>query len=167
MTVTLREPLTLAECQRIRDWRNAPDVFPMLRSGYLTEDQQTQFYHQHIAPQFWQRTYWQPEHQYFAIDADGRLAGVGGLTYLRRTKGETEISLVLGPHARGKGIGHRALCLLLQMAWHRGLTRVIGECYLESPARGFWQKQLCRVPGTLRLVTFDPNGTMRWTWGKP
>jgi RimJ/RimL family protein N-acetyltransferase len=130
--VTLRQPLSLEECEQIRLWRNSPDVYPMLRTGYLTEEQQLRFYITVIrdpgAP-----------HLYYAIEADGIFAGVGGLTYLHRIPWHTEISLVLGPRFRGHGVGTLTVDLLLKKAWALGMWYVDGECYWKSPALGFWQ----------------------------
>jgi len=154
--VSLRQPLSLEECQTIRVWRNAPDVFPMLRTGYKTEEQQLWFYINVIrdpaAP-----------HLYYAIESNGRFAGVGGLTYLHKILGETEISLVLGPAFRRHGIGAQAVKLLREKAWALGMTRVIGECYEKSPAIGFWLKQVTLYPGRRRMQ----SGCLHWQWDGP
>lgn len=160
MSVTLRQPLTLAECQLVREWRNDPVVLPMLRTGYKTEAEQEQFYRDVIC---------NPEsgHLYYAITKPAgarRMLGCGGLTYLHRKPGEAEISLILGPRERGQGFGARAVDVLLAQAWRIGLESVIGECYAGGP-RGFWEAQFHRH--SLESVTFSEDGSMRWRWVKP
>lgn len=164
MTVTLRRPLTYEECQTIRLWRNDPDVMPMLRTGYKTTAQQAEFYYTHIAPGFWQRTFWRPEHRYYAVTIHDACVGVTGLTYLLRVPGEAEISLVLGPMYRRVGIGSKAVDLILEEAWRLGLSAVIGECYAFGNVR-FWRKQAER-----RGAQFEwhPEAhSWRWRWGRP
>ncbi len=132
MTVTLRA-LTLEECQQVRVWRNAPDVLPMLRTGAKTEAEQAAFYRDVVSNP-------QSDHRYYAIDADGQFVGMGGLTYLSRVPGEAEISLILGPQARRRGVGNESVLALVVEAKRLGLSRIVGECYRRSPALGFWEK---------------------------
>lgn len=165
MTVTLRQPLTLEECQQIRIWRNATDVFPMLRTGYKSPADQARFYHTHVAPRFWRRTFWAPDHRYYAVEVDGKLAGVSGLTYLRKRQGEAEISLVLGPWYRGKGIGSQVVDLVLAEAWRLGLTSVTGECY-KSGAMAFWTKQVSQSARWPVEFHWDHAGSLHWRWVK-
>ena len=152
MPVTLRTP-TQAECESQRQWRNAPDVAPMLRSAPLTVEQQETFYRDVIQNP-------DADHVYFAVDVDGVFAGLGGLTYLSRVPGEAEISLVLGPAFRRKGIGRQAVAALLYEAKRRRLTSVIGECYAHG-AIAFWQREVNGRPGTYGI---DDAGSLRWTW---
>jgi RimJ/RimL family protein N-acetyltransferase len=161
--VTLRQPLSLDECLRIRQWRNDPSVFPILRTGYKSEAEQVQFYRTHISPMFWQRTYWTPEHQYYAVQVGEQCVGVTGLTYLTRVPGEAEISLVLGPQYRKVGIGPKAVDLLLLEAWRLGLHAVIGECYAFGNV-GFWRRQAER---TGVAFTRNEQGSWVWRWERP
>jgi RimJ/RimL family protein N-acetyltransferase len=159
LTVTLRQPLTLAEAHQIRVWRDDPAVTPMLRTGAKTEAEQTAWYHAHIAPRWWQRRYWQPEHRYYAVELWGRFVGITGLTYIQ--DGEAEISLVLGPTFRGKGVGGKVVSLLLEEARRLGLSSVRGECYRKG-ALAFWRQQAMeRKP--VEFATHD-DGTFTWRW---
>jgi RimJ/RimL family protein N-acetyltransferase len=161
MSVTLRS-LTLAECQQVRIWRNSPDVLPMLRTGSKTEDQQATFYHDVVCNPW-------SEHKYYAIEWNRRLEvttigdptsrfldsrqfiGMGGLTYLNRKQGEAEISLILGPDFRDKGLGRSSVDALLKEAFETlNLVSVIGECFETSPAREFWERMLERRPPVSR-----------------
>lgn len=139
MTVTLRAP-SLDECQLVRVWRNAPDVLPMLRTGAKTEAEQAAFFRDVICNP-------RADHRYYAVVGGRELLGMGGLTYLSRVTGEAEISLLLDPAWRGKGVGTAAVLALLEQACHLHLTSVIGECYAQSPAQPFWRKVVERTGG--------------------
>lgn len=173
MNVTLRQPMTLAECQRVRIWRNDPSVFPMLRTGYKTEAEQEAFYRQHINPSWfrwvcqrlprWVFAWFGVEaparHRYYAVDVFTHFAGITGLTYIE--DGEAEISLVLGPPFRGKGIGAAAVTLVLDEARRLGLRSVRGECY-PAGAIQFWTQQVVERQPVEAWKTED--GTLHWRW---
>jgi len=160
MVVSLRRPLTLAECQQIREWRNAPDVTPMLRTGHKTAAEQEWFYRHVVCNP-------ESEHRYYAIEATRlgyhvvdwereptrtqTFVGVGGLTYINPDRHETEISLVLGPEFRGHGFGAAAVDALIEEAARLKLN-VIGECY-PTGNLGFWTEMIRRRPAL-----------MKWKW---
>jgi RimJ/RimL family protein N-acetyltransferase len=188
-TVTLRPP-TLEECQQVRIWRNAPDVLPMLRTKEpLTEEQQAAFYRDVVCnPDSNHRYYaldWQPP----TIDVTTFMdevpkwhtpppvfVGLGGLTYLDRIPCEAEISLLLGPQWRGRGLGTAAVDALLVEAFYGplALKAVCGECYKQSPALHFWIEMAARMvnhtrAGGLVMGAFRLNGEeqdFRWKWLK-
>ena len=161
--VTLRQPLTLHEAQQIRQWRNDPSVFPILRTGYKSEADQEAFYWEHIYWPWWKRLLKTPEHLYYAVQIGEHCVGVTGLTYLTKVPGEAEISLVLGPQYRKVGIGPKAVDLILLEAWRLGLHAVIGECYAFGNV-GFWRRQAERykVP-----FTRNKQGSWVWRWERP
>ena len=140
--LTLRQPLTLAECQIVREWRNDPAVLPMLRTGYKTEEQQAAFYRDVICNP-------DSKHQYYALEMTQRFIGMGGLTYLDWDKKQGEISLIIGPEFRDKGVGTAAVDALLEQAKTIGLESVIGECYAQGH-QSFWMKQIAKRPALLR-----------------
>lgn len=148
MTVTLR-PITLAECQLVREWRNDPAVLPMLRTGYKTEKQQERFYYRVIAPAWWRLGRWFPRHKYYALERDGRFVGMGGLTHIDDVFGAAEISLIVRPEVRGFGLGALAVEALLAEATRLGMVCVSGECYSTGNI-GFWTAQIRRRPATLK-----------------
>lgn len=152
MTVRLRIP-TLAECEQQRQWRNDPGTAPMLRSQPLSREQQEDFYHDVIRNP-------DADHVYYAVEVDGAFAGLGGLTYLSRKSGEAEISLVLGPDFRRKGIGREVVSLLLEKARTLNLSTVIGECYAHG-AMDFWQREVNARAGTFGI---DDAGSLKWSW---
>lgn len=154
--MTLR-PLTLDECQQVRQWRNDLAVLPMLRTkAPITEAQQAAFYRDVV-------TNPESDHRYYAIEhRGGAFAGMGGLTYLSRAPGEAEISLILSPVWRGFGLGPEAVRLLLVEARRLRLRAVTGECYKEGP-QSFWLRVIPRMPCLWEGATF-PDGTLCWKW---
>ncbi len=140
MPVILR-PITEAECEQVRIWRNAPDVFPILRTGYKTKADQAAFYRDVVCNPA-------SPHRYYALESDRAFIGIGGLTYLDMGLGEAEISLVLGPAFRGRGLGSAAVEALLDEGRRLGLLSVIGECYSTGNV-SFWTKQIARRPAWL------------------
>lgn len=152
--MTLR-PLTLAECQLVREWRNDPVVLPMLRTGYKTEEQQAAFYRDVVRNAA-------SDHRYFGLWHNELVfVGMGGLTYLSRTPGEAEISLIIDPLARGRGIGASAVDALLAEAWRMGLRSVVGECYPQGN-QPFWGAQTRRIP--VRSHGIGMGGVYSWRW---
>jgi RimJ/RimL family protein N-acetyltransferase len=167
--VTLRPP-TLAECQLVREWRNDPAVLPMLRTGYKTEAEQGAFYRRHVAPSWLWRVVdailGGQKHRYFALLHDGALIGMGGLTHLRRRRGEGEISLILSPAHRGRGHGRQCVRALLDEAWRSGLRAVDGECYVGG-ATEFWRRMRNEIYCGWTLGNTWPGrerGSTRWRW---
>jgi RimJ/RimL family protein N-acetyltransferase len=143
--VNLR-PVTPDECELVRQWRNAPDVLPMLRTKVpLTVEQQQAFYRDVIANP-------DSNHRYYALVHESLFIGMGGLTYLDRVPGEAEISLILGPEFRRAGLGRAAVLALRAEALRVGLAWIIGECYETNPARDFWVKVTSRLDGSIRYL---------------
>jgi RimJ/RimL family protein N-acetyltransferase len=164
VTVTLRQPLTLDECQQVREWRNAPDVAPMLRTGYKTEEEQAAFYRDVICNQQ------QTNHRYYALEHGADFVGIGGLTYLDKRPGVGEISLVLGPDFRRRGIGAACVRALLAEAYGPlRLRSVVGESYAKNPALLFWIKMLTRMvdegnADAVEHLTDERTKTLYWNW---
>lgn len=137
MTVELRT-LTLDECQLVREWRNAPDVLPMLRTNTpLTKAQQATFFRDVVSNP-------NADHRYYAVvtvDRGGQetFIGMGGLTYVSRQPGEAELSLIIGPEFRGKRLGLSAACALVVKARSLNIRCLIGECY-RSGHVAFWRR---------------------------
>jgi RimJ/RimL family protein N-acetyltransferase len=138
-------------------------VLPTLRTKEpLTKEQQAAFYRDVVCNPA-------STHRYYALIAT-RLprtveehevglrrevfVGMGGLTYLGRTLGEAEISLILGPEFRGEGLARVAVDALRREACDLGLWWIVGECYEANPARGFWVKTVARLDGSIR---YEPD----------
>jgi hypothetical protein len=66
---------------------------------------------------------------------------MGGLTYIQWENRIAEISLILSPAVRSKGLGEQAVDLLLAEGFDRmGLKTIFGECYYCNDAHEFWLK---------------------------
>lgn len=134
MTYRLR-PLSADDCERVRLWRLG--CRESLRTSYmLTHSQQADFYEEVVSDRH-------ADARYFGVhseDAD-RLVGMVGLGPIQVENGLAEISLILDPEERGKGIGEAAVALILEEAFDRmRLATIFGEAYECSPALGFWEK---------------------------
>lgn len=155
-SITLRT-LTLAECLQVREWRQAPDVLPMLRTGAQTVEEQTEFYWDHIRGG-------STRHRFYALAAQDVFIGMGGLTYLDRRPGVGEISLLIGPAWRRAGYGTAAVDALLAEGFGTlGLQSVVGECYRANPARRFWERLLDRD----RCLATWQGDSLCFAWGDP
>jgi RimJ/RimL family protein N-acetyltransferase len=157
----LRQP-TREECQQVRIWRNDPAVRPMLRTREpLTEAQQDAFYER--------ITSGESEHAYFALEHEGQFVGLGGLTHLTEdAKGghwaQAEISLIIGPEFRARGLGTMAVDLLLSQAKSMRIPSVVGECYSTGNLEFWWKqiaKQIAKRPDT---KVWHKGGSMFWRW---
>ena len=73
---------------------------------------------------------------YWTVESNGIPVGIGGLTGI--TDWCAEISIVIDPTARGKGIGKTAVDLILEAGFGMGLKVIYGEVYKCSPAMTFW-----------------------------
>jgi RimJ/RimL family protein N-acetyltransferase len=138
------DTLTLDQCQQVRIWRNA--CLETLRTPYpLTGEQQEEFYRTRVCAREGPHRYWAIRGECNPVDGPERhiagvLVGMGGLTYIQWENRIAEISLILDPAQRGKGLGEQAVDLLLEQAFDRlGLKTVYGECYVcnESGIK-FW-----------------------------
>lgn len=130
--------LTPYDCEQTRLWRN--QCLETLRTPYpLTHEQQEEFYREVISNPH-------SPHRYYAIRGEcngvdgpqlgvaGCFIGMGGLTNICWENRIAEISLIIDPEYRGKGLGEQAVDLLLAEGFDRlGLKTVVGEVYGCNP----------------------------------
>ena len=121
---------TRQDVERVRLWRNA--ALETLRTPYpLTEEMQLNFYELINSRE--------SPHRYWSIYDNHELIGFGGLTNIEWENGLAEISLIIGATFRGKGLGRRAVNLILDTGFgNMGLKTIYGECYECNPAVDFW-----------------------------
>jgi len=156
---------TLEQCQLVRIWRN--DCLETLRTTYpLREEQQAEFYRDVVCNPQSEHWYWSiigergrcvskatgkeiprggavllSDVSYLQADAAIGFIGLCGLTYISWPNRIAEISLIIDPQHRSKGIGENAVDLLLVEAFDRlGLKTVVGECYHTHDGVKFWAK---------------------------
>jgi RimJ/RimL family protein N-acetyltransferase len=150
-------PPTREEVQQVRIWRNDPAVLPMLRTSEpLTEAQQDAFYERIASGNL--------PHLYVALEHEGQFVGLGGLTHLTEDANgrwaQAEISLIIGPEFRARGLGTMAVDLLLSQAKSMRIPSVVGECYSTGNLE-FWWKQIAKRPET---KVWHKDGSMFWRW---
>jgi len=142
---------TADDCEQVRVWRNRDRSF--LRTPYfLTEEMQEGFYRDVICNRA-------SPHRYYSFVVDNRLVAFGGLTNLQWENSIAEISLIVSPQVRGKGIGQQAVGALLDEGFgNLGLLTIYGEVYGCGHV-GFWRKMCDRFDG--QMVTL-PWRTKLW-----
>ena len=121
---------TRQDVERVRHWRNA--ALETLRTPYLiSEEMQANFY-----DSLQNR---ESRNRYWSIYDNDELIGFGGLTGIEWENGLAEISLIMGAKYRGKGLGRRAVNLILDTGFgNMGLKTIYGECYECNSAVDFW-----------------------------
>ena len=121
---------TRQDVERVRHWRNA--ALETLRTPYLiSEEMQANFY-----DSLQNR---ESRNRYWSIYDNDELIGFGGLTGIEWENGLAEISLIMGAKYRGKGLGRRAVALILDTGFgNMGLKTIYGECYECNSAVDFW-----------------------------
>ena len=121
---------TRQDVERVRHWRNA--ALETLRTPYLiSEEMQANFY-----DSLQNR---ESRNRYWSIYDNDELIGFGGLTGIEWENGLAEISLIMGAKYRGKGLGRRAVNLILDTGFgNLGLKTIYGECYECNSAVDFW-----------------------------
>jgi len=131
----LRVP-THADIQQARIWRN--NCLESLRTSYpLTYEQQEDFYNKVVCDRKANSYYWSIYQE--EKDVLGVLIGFGGIQNIEWENSHGEISLIMHPECRGRGLGEEAVNLLLDQGFnYLGLETIWGECYLCSPAIKFW-----------------------------
>ena len=121
---------TRQDVERVRHWRN--NALETLRTPYLiSEEMQANFY-----DSLQNR---ESRNRYWSIYDNDELIGFGGLTGIEWENGLAEISLIMGAKYRGKGLGRRAVALILDTGFgNMGLKTIYGECYECNTAVDFW-----------------------------
>lgn len=139
---------TLADCEAVRQWRNTEDVRATLRTPYmLTTDQQAAFYRDVVCNREARSRWW-------SVRTEVGLAAFTGLTDIAWETGHAEISLIVSPDMRARGVGGQSVELVLREAFERlRLLCVVAEVYETNPAMEFWRTLAGRFgePDSVRL----------------
>jgi hypothetical protein len=133
-------PLTMEDMHVIRRWRH--QVPETLRTPYmLTREMQEDYYRTVICDRRSATRYW-------AVADGDVLLGYGGIENIIWENRNGEISLLMAPNERGKGLGAEAAELILEQAFYRlNLEHVYGECYMCGPYL-FWEKMVEKYAGS-------------------
>jgi RimJ/RimL family protein N-acetyltransferase len=148
------KPLSLADMEQIRQWRN--EVPETLRTPFLlTQEQQEDYYRITICDRRSTTRYWgfwdqvrgpdvatPPYSHPTEVEA---FIGYGGIENIEWENRCGEISVLIAPDFRGKGYGEEAVGEILRRAFcELNLENVHGECYYSSPAEKFWEKLILK-----------------------
>lgn len=134
------EPVTRDGCELARRWRN--EVLGTLRTPFpLTAEQQEAFY-QSLQDRNCLHRYWEVGKEFRVNERPlYDMVGLVGLTNIDWYNGCAEISLIISPNHRGKGIGKEAVRLVLEQAFmYMRMHQVYGEVYFSNPGIDFWRK---------------------------
>jgi UDP-4-amino-4,6-dideoxy-N-acetyl-beta-L-altrosamine N-acetyltransferase len=144
-TVTLRA-VTESDRQRLRDWRNSPEVSAYMYSDHPIGQTEHDRWFDGLADD--------PRRRYWVIEADGEPVGLTSLTEIDPVQGRGTIARYLGvPAVRGRGVGAAAEFKVIDHAFTRlGLRKIWSEV-LESNrvawglhlANGFQREALFRA----------------------
>lgn len=137
--------LTKEQCEKVRQWRNL-DISMYRTSYYITPEMQENFYHDVICNR-------KSDHRYYSIVMDCgdhqpdkecfHFVGMIGFVNISLENRNAEISIVIDPDIRHKGIGEKALSLLLHEGFNNlNLENIYGECYCCSPFIDFWKRMI-------------------------
>jgi RimJ/RimL family protein N-acetyltransferase len=139
------EPLTLNQCELVRQWRN--NEMECWRTPFmLTKEMQEDFYRRccdrNSPHRYWAIVRTKDEYSEGCHPiSEPHFIGMGGITYIQWENRIGEITLIIEPGIRGKGYAEKAVYLLLGQAFnHLNLRTVFGECYECNPACKFWRK---------------------------
>ena len=124
------QPLTTDVALAAAEWRNRSIESCRTPEGSTVETQ-TNWY-EHLDPK---------RHRYWSVYEGSTAVGLAGLTNISWENRSAEISIVLDPARRGKGMGKEAIEALMDHGFNRmNLDVIYGECYHCSPALPFWKK---------------------------
>ena len=129
-----------------KKWRN--ECLESMRTSYpLTEEMQDDFYDAVVCNR-------DSRHRYWGLWHDDKFVGCGGITNIQWENRIGEISLIIDPELRRKGIGKLAVDALLRTAFlELSLETVFGECYMSCPERvEFWKKVTKKYEGYETLL---------------
>ena len=140
------DALTLDDCLEVVKWRNE-DISGLRTPYFLGEEMQIDFYNKVICNR-------ESPHKYIAIreeedkvllpvngtTKDNILIGMGGLTDIDWINRQAEISLIIAPFARGKGLGKEAAVMVIEWGFKTlNLDYIYGECYnTNETGLQFW-----------------------------
>ena len=136
------KPLTLSDCEQVRQWRN--ENLAMLRTLFiLTEEMQAEFYHNVVCNRNANARYWavaiEEEYPRYAQkdEITDRLIGMIGIENIQWENKLAEIGLIMSPDHTD--MAEKAIELILDQAFnYLNLENVFGEVYKCSPCSDVW-----------------------------
>jgi RimJ/RimL family protein N-acetyltransferase len=136
-------PVTLEELEIVAGWRE--DCRQSLRTGHMVSRHQQAAYARQIAD-FSTHRMWAFHNLVVEEIEDPNeetFQAFGGLQGIQWENGLAEISLIVAPELRGRGVASKCVPLILAEAFDTlGLQQVWGEAYLTDPqVVSFWKRQ--------------------------
>lgn len=129
------KPLSLADCEQVRLWRNE-DISFLRTSRMLTQEEQEDFYADLVCAQH-------SKCRYLGIHEGLDFVGMGGLVNISWENSHAEISIIIDPLKRRQKIGAKAVSMILAHGFGRlNLHNIYGECYACSPYMAFWEEMI-------------------------
>jgi ribosomal-protein-alanine N-acetyltransferase len=136
-------PIEVRDLPKMREWRNDEGIMQWCRQeiGLSAE--------KHLA--WFQSLQSRNDVCMFAIEAQGVLVGVCGLTSITPIHRRAEFSLYIGPEYQRRGYAFHSLLELLRVGFKRlGLHVIWGETFEGNPAAKMFEKIGMTKEGTRR-----------------
>lgn len=139
--------VNLKDAEKVRIWRN--ECLQALRTPFpLTKEMQENFYNNVISNR-------QSNNRFWAIrndTAQWSFIGMIGIINIEWENRIGEISIVIDPSERGKGIGIEAVKMLLTRGfYYLNLFNIYGECYECNESLIFWKK-ICKIYNSYNTI---------------
>lgn len=126
-------PIDKKDCERLRAWRNDPQIYKWCRQNDLISDVQQL--------QWFERQAHDPTIKMFMVRYREDAVGVCGLTSIDLYNRRAEFSLYVDPALHRKGIGRKALQTLLAYGFDAlGLNSIWGESFTDNPAMKMFEE---------------------------
>lgn len=140
-------PISKDDAIKIAEWRNHPDVVPVLRTWKQTNPDNQATWLNKISND--------STVVYWSIYNESKLVGYCGLDKLDSISRRAEISLLIDPSQQNRGYGSNAVKTLLDIAFnYLGLMSVYGEVYHSHDAIKFWKKAGFKEVGVLPMAKY-------------
>lgn len=126
----------LKDVEKIRIWRN--ENLQALRTPFLlTKEMQEDFYNNIISNRTSNNRFWAIRND----SAKWSFLGMIGIVNIEWENSIGEISILIDPSERGKGIGKKSIEMLLNQGFNfLNLSNIYGECYKCNESHIFWEK---------------------------
>ncbi|MEM7037357.1 MAG: UDP-4-amino-4,6-dideoxy-N-acetyl-beta-L-altrosamine N-acetyltransferase [Bacteroidota bacterium] len=144
MEIALR-PLSEADLETVRNWRNSPEVARYMYTGnHITAAQQQAWF---------QRVNADPTKRFWMIEYAGRAVGVVNVVALHATHRSCHLGIYFGAQdIRGKGLGRGTMRLLLARVFGElGMNKIVAEAFSwNGQAIALYEKMGFRQEGVFR-----------------
>lgn len=136
------------DAEKIRTWRN--EGLEALRTPFLlTKEMQEDFYNNVISNRNSNNRFWAVRED----AAQWSFIGMIGLVNIEWENSIGEISMLIDPSERNKGVGEQVIDMLFNQGFNfLNLSNIYGECYKCNPALTFWEKICKKYNGYMTML---------------